>query len=67
MSRCFIVVCPTIHSKHKKDTMNADSRHFNDKPGGTESDHWKILRIKTFSSTLETMYLSIRLKYRKQF
>jgi len=47
--------------------MNADSRHFNDKPGGTESDHWEILRIKTFSLTSRDHVTVIRLKYRKQF
>ena len=43
-----IVVCPTIHSRHKKYTMNTESRHFNNKPGSTDSDRWEILRIKTF-------------------
>jgi hypothetical protein len=48
--------------------MNAaESRHYNDKPGGTESDHWEILTIKTFSSTSEIMRHSIRLKYHKEF
>jgi hypothetical protein len=53
--RGIIVVCPTIHSRNKKYTMNAESRHFIDKPGGTESDQWEILRIKTLSSTSQIM------------
>jgi hypothetical protein len=44
-----------IHSRHKKYTMNAESRPCNDKPGGTESDHREILRIKTLSSPSEIM------------
>jgi hypothetical protein len=35
--------------------MNAESRHFSDKSGGTDSEHWEILRIKTFSSASEIM------------